>query len=92
MSPIKKRKADGNPYKNEVILSKRVKYATPTHSKPTSPEPAKESSPRHSSIASTSEPETEANGHAPKSFQDLGIIQSLCDACTALGYKVHMSS
>lgn len=23
----------------------------------------------------------------PKSFQDLGIIESLCDACTALGYK-----
>lgn len=22
-----------------------------------------------------------------KSFQDLGIIDSLCDACTALGYK-----
>jgi len=24
---------------------------------------------------------------APKSFADLGIIESLCDACTALGYK-----
>ena len=23
----------------------------------------------------------------PKSFQELGIIDSLCDACTALGYK-----
>lgn len=24
---------------------------------------------------------------APKSFQELGVIDSLCDACTALGYK-----
>jgi len=24
---------------------------------------------------------------APRSFQDLGVIDSLCDACTALGYK-----
>lgn len=24
---------------------------------------------------------------APKNFQDLGIIDSLCNACTALGYK-----
>ena len=23
----------------------------------------------------------------PKSFQELGVIDSLCDACTALGYK-----
>lgn len=23
-----------------------------------------------------------------KTFQDLGIIDSLCDACTALGYKI----
>ena len=23
----------------------------------------------------------------PKSFQDLGVIDSLCEACTALGYK-----
>lgn len=28
-----------------------------------------------------------APASAPKSFQDLGIIDSLCDACTALGYK-----
>lgn len=29
----------------------------------------------------------EAAAAAPKSFKDLGIIDSLCEACTALGYK-----
>ena len=29
----------------------------------------------------------ETNGAAPKSFHELGIIDSLCDACIALGYK-----
>lgn len=97
MSPIKKRKTDGLSHKDEGIPSKRVKHTTFTHKNPTTPEPAQESSPRPSpepspAIGSTSEVEIEANGHAPKSFQDLGIIQSLCDACTALGYKVRISS
>lgn len=96
MPPIKKRKVDGSSHKDEVIPSKRVKHFTSTHIEPTMPEPAKEPSPRPSSepppaIESTSEVEVEANSHVPKSFQDLGIIQSLCDACTALGYKVHIS-
>ena len=29
----------------------------------------------------------DSNEEAPKSFQELGIIDSLCDACAALGYK-----
>lgn len=99
MSPIKKRKADGSLHKIEATPSKRVKHTTSTHSKSTEPELGKESSPQPSSkpspspaLESTSEVEIEPNGHATKSFQDLGIIQSLCDACTALGYKVHISS
>ena len=37
---------------------------------------------------STEAPETtEATEDVPKSFQDLGVIDSLCEACTALGYK-----
>ncbi|KAF6225710.1 hypothetical protein HO133_009711 [Letharia lupina] len=92
MSPIQKRKADGSSHKDEGIPSKRVKHTTSTHTKQTAPEPAKESSPQPSSepslvTGSTSEVEIEAKGHASKSFQDLGIIQSLCDACTALGYE-----
>ncbi|KAM5435212.1 ribosomal RNA processing protein [Microsporum ferrugineum] len=31
--------------------------------------------------------EEHADAKAPKSFKDLGIIDSLCDACTSLGYK-----
>ncbi len=95
MPPFKKRKADDSSHKDEEIPSKRVKYTTSTHIKPRTPETAKEPSPRPSSepspvTGSTSDVENEADGHTPKSFQDLGIIQSLCDACTALGYKVHI--
>ena len=37
----------------------------------------------------TAATDTPATAEAPpKTFQDLGIIDSLCDACTALGYKV----
>lgn len=38
---------------------------------------------------SAEEPATDShvNGATSKSFKDLGIIDSLCDACTALGYK-----
>lgn len=36
-------------------------------------------------------PETQNDGgeasSSPKTFKQLGIIDSLCDACTALGYK-----
>lgn len=97
MSLIKKRKADGSPYKDEGSPSKRLKDTTLTHIQPIMPEPAKKPSPRPSSepslaTGSTSEIEVETNGHTRKAFQDLGIIQSLCDACTALGYKVHISS
>lgn len=31
--------------------------------------------------------EEPADTKAPKTFKDLGIIDSLCDACTSLGYK-----
>jgi len=30
---------------------------------------------------------SEAPAAVPKSFKDLGVIDSLCEACTALGYK-----
>lgn len=37
----------------------------------------------------TAEPRTGSSepNPVPKSFKDLGIIDSLCEACTALGYK-----
>ena len=97
MSHIKKRKADGTSNKDEKMPTKRVKHTTATHIKSTVPEPTKELSPQLSegqspATESTSQVNIEANDHAPKSFQDLGIIPSLCDACTALGYKVHNPS
>ena len=96
MSLIKKRKADVDSHRDEETQSKRAKNTTSTHRKPTAPEPVKEPSPRPSLEPSpatgiTNEVEAETNSHASKSFQDLGIIQSLCDACTALGYKVQIS-
>lgn len=39
--------------------------------------------------ATEADPSTESTSNAPtaKSFQDLGIIDSLCEACDTLGYK-----
>lgn len=88
-----KRSADTFKNKDGDIAVKRLKHTSSTHKKP---EPIKEPSPRLSpgqspASESTSADEIEADSHAPKSFQDLGIIDSLCDACTALGYKVYTS-
>ena len=49
----------------------------------------------NNTISSSSEPEetekasvaAKASTNSIKTFKDLGIIDSLCDACTALGYK-----
>ena len=97
MSHIKKRKADGTSNRDERMPMKRVKHTTATHIKSTVPEPTKGPSPQiledpSPATGSTSQANIEANDHVPKSFQDLGIIPSLCDACTALGYKVHIPS
>ena len=95
MSAVKKRRVVEMPDGDRGVLSKRRKHTTSTDIKPTRPDPTKEpTAPSPDPLpaaGSTSPAEMEANGHAPKSFQDLGIIQSLCDACTALGYKVHTS-
>ena len=93
MSPVIKRKADTSKIKDGDITVKRMKHTNSTHIKPEpakapSPQPSPEQSP---APGSTSAIEIEADGHTPKSFQDLGIIESLCDACTALGYKVYSS-
>ncbi|KAE8146300.1 ATP-dependent rRNA helicase rrp3 [Aspergillus avenaceus] len=51
--------------------------------------PAKPSEPLDNSDQSP-EPEQEDQSQAekrPKSFSELGVIESLCDACTELGYK-----
>ena len=93
MAPLMKRKVDGNTDKDRNQLSKKLKHSTSTHVNPgLAQDPSPRSSPDPSPAAgSTSEVEIEANENGPKSFQDLGIIDSLCDACTALGYKVPTS-
>ena len=93
MAPFMKRKVNDNTDKYELKTSKKLKHTTSTHVKPEvaknpSPRPSPEPSP---ATGSTSEVEIEANENGPKPFQDLGIIESLCDACTALGYKVPTS-
>ena len=93
MAPFKKRKADGVTDKDGGKLSKKLKTSTSTHVNPELAEkPSSQPSPEPSpATASTSAVEVEADENGPKSFQDLGIIESLCDACTALGYKVPTS-
>ena len=64
---------------------KKVKYITPELNRET-----KDLSPAHTPVDKTAEEPTVANqvnGATSKSFKDLGIIDSLADACTALGYK-----
>lgn len=86
MSASKKRKLTGLASKSPVRASKVAKRSR-THEEageelvdtvadaPKAPE-------------CTEGPETtEATEDAPKSFQDLGVIDSLCEACTALGYR-----
>ena len=90
MSPIIKRKADGNLHKIEGLPSKKVKHTTSMHQKPTSAEqiPPRRSPEPAPAVEPPSEIKNEADARSQKSFHDLGIIESLCDACTALGYKV----
>lgn len=62
---------------------------SPSHAEPS----ASESAASESSQANrpSEEPAQEQNGEqetsSPTSFRELGIIDSLCDACTAMGYK-----
>ena len=85
MSASKKRKLNGyaEPHESSqpTLLS--------TH--PGAPSSSVASPPRSGDQTTSSEPETtrvDALELNPKSFVSLGIIESLCDACEALGYKV----
>ena len=73
MSTIKKRKVDEVGQQDSETALKRVKFSASPDVEPNPPKDA--------TVA------VEANGSTPESFQDLGIIDSLCGACTALGYK-----
>lgn len=75
-STDKKRKHNGSSLAETHVPQKRVKRT---------PSPQSEPPP-----APVSADAVETAGAAPKSFQELGIIDSLCDACTALGFKVNL--
>ncbi|KAN0116914.1 DEAD domain containing protein [Hyaloscypha variabilis] len=78
MSSVKRRKVDGDVPSGLLDKKKEkhaIKKADPV-SASTSPEPD-----------APGEPEEEIEEEGTKTFKDLGIIDSLCDACTALGYK-----
>ncbi|MCJ1253185.1 ribosomal RNA processing protein [Lignoscripta atroalba] len=79
MSALKKRKLNG---------SRPVADGPPTETEKSQPVVAVESPPKDGLTEREPSSNTpELADTAPKSFQDLGIIDSLCDACTALGYK-----
>lgn len=89
MSALKKRKHNGLSSKPSEAPARPSKVAKRSKT----PEEVDEESGHAAAGATegTESPEatetTEAAEEVPKSFQELGVIDSLCDACTALGYK-----
>ncbi|KAF7895064.1 hypothetical protein EAF00_006878 [Botryotinia globosa] len=81
MSSVKRRKTDKNP-SLEGVKSKKTKESKKGSPTP-SPEPIEDTEDNRV-IEETEEVEED---DAPKSFKDLGIVDSLCEACDTLGYK-----
>ncbi|KAF7884545.1 uncharacterized protein EAF02_004881 [Botrytis sinoallii] len=81
MSSVKRRKTDKNP-SLEGVKSKKTK-----ESKKGSPTPSPESIEDAEDNRVIEETEEVEEDEAPKSFKDLGIVDSLCEACDTLGYK-----
>ncbi|KAK4044134.1 P-loop containing nucleoside triphosphate hydrolase protein [Parachaetomium inaequale] len=71
--------------KEASVQPPKTKPTPQTVPQPSEPSPTPGSEAESETMDNTS---GEGNGDAaPKSFQDLGIVDSLCDACDALGYK-----
>ena len=83
MSAVKKRKLNGFASKPSEAPERPPKIAKRSEI----PDDVGETSKDVSADAADAVDTSEATEEVPKSFQDLGIIDSLCDACTALGYK-----
>ncbi|KAF5867402.1 putative atp-dependent rrna helicase rrp3 protein [Botrytis fragariae] len=77
MSSVKRRKTDKNP-SLEDVKSKKTKELPHTF-----PEPIEDTEDNRV----IEENEEVEEDEAPKSFKDLGIVDSLCEACDTLGYK-----
>ncbi len=85
MNETKKRKNNTDSYTLSAVPKKKVKHIIPEPYRKTedlslAPTPADK--PAEEPAAAN-----QVNAVISKSFKDLGIIDSLCDACTALGYK-----
>jgi ATP-dependent RNA helicase DDX47/RRP3 len=80
MLDTKKRKPDGGCYEKSEGPKKKAKHVTAPANDESSPKPSPTSAQTEGAIEQN-------NAAAQRSFQDLGIIDSLCDACKALGYK-----
>lgn len=85
MNETKKRKLDTGSHTSSAVPKKKVKHVTPEPNRKT-----KDLSPAPTPVDKSAEEPAVANqlnGPTSKTFRDLGIIDSLADACTALGYK-----
>ena len=84
MSEVKKRKLNGSPL--SVDLPKLIlKKAVPAD-KSTSPPKVEKQFPQEAEDGNPADLEA-VSEDAPNSFKELGIIDSLCEACKVLGYK-----
>ncbi|CAP71752.1 uncharacterized protein PODANS_6_7040 [Podospora anserina S mat+] len=83
MSSVKRRKISDNP-----SAVKKKKTEAPKPKITPGPEPRIEDAVSEASDAEESTTLDNENGEAaPKTFKDLGIVDSLCEACDRLGYK-----
>lgn len=72
-----------------VTKKRKVTREAPTPAEDSDASSASSQSRAESPKADDAEPGADStpNAPAPKSFKDLGIIDSLCEACDTLGYK-----
>ena len=85
MNGTKRRQVDAGSYTSSAYPKKKLKQDTSDPKRKSNdlslaPVPAEKA-------AEGPATENHVNGATSKSFKDLGIIDSLSDACTALGYK-----
>lgn len=84
MFAVKKRKLNGN--SPSVDLPKSILKKAKPAEKSTSPSKVEKQSQTEAEDGNPADLEA-VSEDAPKTFKELGIIDSLCEACTDLGYK-----
>ncbi|KAK4227590.1 putative ATP-dependent rRNA helicase RRP3 [Podospora fimiseda] len=85
----KRRKVSGKPTETTLKPSSASKSkSNPSKAKEPSPAPAPEAAPESDDESETINNSSKDNEDSqPKSFKELGIVDSLCEACDRLGYK-----